>query len=97
MQLTTTAKKLTSQYMDNTLAAGDYYFTIASCKPRVGTYYPVDEITKAYRRNNNLPAPQAQIISGASHFIGNLNTVAILARVPSYDQLTEEQKNELKS
>lgn len=97
MQLSQTAKKLTSQYMNNTLAAGDYYFMVSNCKPCVGTYYPVDETKKDYRLNNNLPAPQAQIISKSGWFVGNLITVTILARVPDYENLTEEQRDGFES
>lgn len=96
MEITPTAKALTSRYMDGTLAAGNYYFCVSDCKPRVGTYYPVDDLQTAARMERNLPAPQAQIISGEAHFIGKLQTITILARVPDYENLTKEQQDDIK-
>lgn len=97
MLLTPTAKKLTSQYMDGTLAPGDYYFSVADCQPRIGSYCPPSTAQKQDRINKQLPPPKARIYSGAGLLVGALNTVTILARVPNYDELTKEQKNGLES
>ena len=97
MQLTTTAKMLTSEYQDGTLKEDNYYITIASGAPKVATYHKPTAAERAYRSANNLPAPQPHFHCEGVLMQGALKTIAVLARVPSYDQLTEEQKNELKS
>lgn len=97
MLLNPTAKMLTSEYQDGTLKEDNYYIIIASGAPKVATYRKPTAAERAYRSANNLPAPQPHFYCEGVLMQGTLKTVAILARVPSYDQLTEEQKNELKS
>lgn len=96
MLLTPTAKKLTSEYTDNTLKDGNYYVSISNGKPQVATYRQPSAAERAYRSNNNLPQPQPKLICEGVLMLGALKTVTILARVPDYQDLTEEQKDELK-
>ena len=95
--LTLTAKKLTSEYLDGTLKDDNYYIAIANGKPKVATYRQPTIAERVNRQQNNLPSPQPCLHCEGTLMIGALKTVTILARVPDYENLTEEQKNGLES
>lgn len=90
MLLNPTAKMLTSEYQDGTLKEDNYYITIASGAPKVATYRRPTAAECAYRVNNSLPPPQPKLICEGILMLGTLKTVTILARVPDYENLTEE-------
>lgn len=94
MLMTPTAKTLTAEYTDNTLKDGNYYVSISNGKPQVATYRQPTAAERAHRSNNNLSQPQAKLICEGVLMLGALKTVTILARVPDYQDLTEEQKDD---
>lgn len=92
MERTLMSKKLTSEYLDDTLADGNYYISVAGTAPQVATFKHPSIAEKTYRANNSLPKPQSKLFCEGIVMIGALKTVAILARVPDYEDLTEEQE-----
>ena len=97
MQLTKTARKLTQQYMAQTLSKGNYYILIGSSKPQVATYCPPTNALKQYRAERKLPPPQPQLHCNGGLLLGTLNTVSILARVPDYEKIAKGDDNAFES
>ena len=85
------SKKLTSEYLDDSLPDGNYYISIAGTSPQVATFKHPSLAEITYRTNSKLPQPQSKLFCEGVVMIGALKTVAILARVPDYEDLTEEQ------
>lgn len=91
-------QELTAQYQNQTLPAGDYYFRVSNLKPQIGMYCPATEQEKLYRSSNSLPPPQAKLISGKQIYLGRLQTITILAPVPSYHEIyLKDINNEIES
>lgn len=81
------AKELTAEYMNKTLPEGYYYFSVAGTKPFIGKYTHPTTFEISHAAANGLPEPKPQIQAYPGLLRGQLETVTVLAPVPTYDQL----------
>ena len=90
------SKELTKAYMENRLPEGWYYFRPAGCLQlaQKGKYQRPTKAAIEYRTQHGLPVPQPVIYSGAARFIGQLQTIEILAPIPEYNELKGKNDNE---
>lgn len=80
------SKILTTAYKNKTLPEGWYYFSCAGTLPQIGKYTLPSAVSISAAKQNGLEPPQPMIYACPGLFIGTLETIRIIAPIPSCEE-----------